>query len=284
MSIPNTVSNREILEVKHKRSRNNLLLVIAFTIINLILLVIESDTYFLFSAYIPYALVDTGMFLCKMYPAEFYGEEFFSFAFLDPSFFAIFLGVALVIVLFYFLCWLFSKKHKAGWLISALVFFVIDTGALLVLWGIQVDNIIDIVFHVWVIISLVMGISANLKLKKLPSQEAQTLEYNGFDEVERTQEEALNSAIIRIADNNVKSRTLLETTEMGLSIVYRRVKRVNELVINGNVYDEIEALFEVAHSLKAEIDGHQIEVGYDGKLYSYLIIDGQLVTRKLRLF
>lgn len=284
MSIPNTVSNREILEVKHKRSRNNLLLVIAFTIINLILLVIESDTYFLFSAYIPYALVDTGMFLCKMYPAEFYGEEFFSFAFLDPSFFAIFMGVALVIVLFYFLCWLFSKKYKVGWLISALVFFVIDTGALLVLWGIQMDNIIDIVFHIWVIISLVMGISANLKLKKLPFQEAQTLEYNGFDEVERTQEEAPNSAIIRIADNNVKSRTLLETTEMGLSIVYRRVKRVNELVINGNVYDEIEALFEVAHSLKAKIDGHQIEVGYDGKLYSYLIIDGQLVTRKLRLF
>lgn len=284
MSIPNTVSNREILEVKHKRSRNNLLLVIAFTIINLILLVIESDTYFLFSAYIPYALVDTGMFLCKMYPAEFYGEELFNSAFLDPSFFAIFMGVALVIVLLYFLCWLFSKKYKVGWLISALVFFVIDTGALLVLWGIQMDNIIDIVFHVWVIISLVMGISANLKLKKLPSQEAQTLEYNGFDEVERTQEEALNSAIIRIADNNVKSRTLLETTEMGLSIVYRRVKRVNELVINGNVYDEIEALLEVAHSLKAKIDGHQIEVGYDGKLYSYLIIDGQLVTRKLRLF
>ncbi len=284
MSIPNTVSNREILEVKHKRSRNNLLLVIAFTIINLILLVIESDTYFLFSAYIPYALVDTGMFLCEMYPAEFYSEEFLSLEFLDPGFFAIFMGVALVIVLLYFLSWLFSKKHKVGWLIFALVFFVIDTVALLALWGVQMDNIIDIVFHIWVILSLSMGVSANLKLKKLPQKQEEFLEYKDFGETEKAVSEAKNSAIIRIADNNVKSRVLLESNELGLSIVYRRVKKVNELVINGNVYDEIEALFEVAHSLKAEIDGHQIEVGYDGKLYSYLIIDGQLVTRKLRLF
>lgn len=286
MSTPNTVSNREMLETKHKRSRNNLLLVVVFTVINLILLISKSNTYFLFSAYIPYALADMGMLLCGMYPAEVYGEEFLNAEFLDPSVFAIFIGIALVVVLLYLLSWIFSKKHKVGWLIFALVFFAIDTVALLALWGVQMDSIIDIVFHAWVIISLSMGISANLKLKKLPPEE-ETLEYEELEEgaeTEEAEEEPQNSAIIRIADRYAKSRVLLEANEIGHSIIYRRIKRVNELVIDGNVYDEIEALLEVSHSLKAQIDGHQIEVGYDGRFYSYLIIDGQLVTRKLRLF
>lgn len=282
----NTVSNRDVLETKYKRSRNNLLLVVVFTVINLILLISKSNTYFLFSAYIPYAFVDMGMLLCGIYPAEVYGEEFLNTEFLDPSVFAIFIGIALVVVLLYLLSWIFSKKHKVGWLIFALVFFVIDTVALLVLWGVQMDNIIDIVFHAWVIISLSMGISANLKLKKLPLEE-ETSEYEELEEgaeTEETEGEPQNSAIIRIADRYAKSRVLLEANEIGHSIIYRRIKRVNELVVDGNVYDEIQALIEVSHSLKAQIDGHQIEVGYDGRFYSYLIIDGQLVTRKLRLF
>ncbi|MBQ7107138.1 MAG: hypothetical protein IJN93_06480 [Clostridia bacterium] len=282
----NTVSNRDMLETKYKRSRNNLLLVVVFTVINLILLISKSNTYFLFSAYIPYAFVDMGMLLCGIYPAEVYGEEFLNTEFLDPSVFAIFIGIALVVVLLYLLSWIFSKKHKVGWLIFALVFFVIDTVALLVLWGVQMDNIIDIVFHAWVIISLSMGISANLKLKKLPLEE-ETSEYEELEEgaeTEETEGEPQNSAIIRIADRYAKSRVLLEANEIGHLIIYRRIKRVNELVVDGNVYDEIQALIEVSHSLKAQIDGHQIEVGYDGRFYSYLIIDGQLVTRKLRLF
>ena len=282
----NTVSNRDMLETKYKRSRNNLLLVVVFTVINLILLISKSNTYFLFSAYIPYAFVDMGMLLCGIYPAEVYGEEFLNTEFLDPSVFAIFIGIALVVVLLYLLSWIFSKKHKVGWLIFALVFFVIDTVAMLVLWGVQMDNIIDIVFHAWVIISLSMGISANLKLKKLPLEE-ETSEYEELEEgaeTEETEGEPQNSAIIRIADRYAKSRVLLEANEIGHSIIYRRIKRVNELVVDGNVYDEIQALIEVSHSLKAQIDGHQIEVGYDGRFYSYLIIDGQLVTRKLRLF
>lgn len=282
----NTVSNRDMLETKYKRSRNNLLLVVVFTVINLILLISKSNTYFLFSAYIPYAFVDMGMLLCGIYPAEVYGEEFLNTEFLDPSVFAIFIGIALVVVILYLLSWIFSKKHKVGWLIFALVFFVIDTVAMLVLWGVQMDNIIDIVFHAWVIISLSMGISANLKLKKLPLEE-ETSEYEELEEgaeTEETEGEPQNSAIIRIADRYAKSRVLLEANEIGHSIIYRRIKRVNELVVDGNVYDEIQALIEVSHSLKAQIDGHQIEVGYDGRFYSYLIIDGQLVTRKLRLF
>jgi hypothetical protein len=93
-----------------------------------------------------------------------------------------------------------------------------------------------------------------------------------------------NSESIRIADSTVKARILLEADALGHAIVYRRVKRVNELVIDGRVYDEMEALVEFAHSLKAQIDGHTIEVGFDGWVHSYLKIDGQTVGRKRRLY
>lgn len=80
----------------------------------------------------------------------------------------------------------------------------------------------------------------------------------------------------------MKSRALPETNTLGHTITYRRVKKVNDLVIDGNVYDEMETLVEAAHSLKAQIDGHLIEAGFDGMSYSYLKIDGQMVAKKPR--
>lgn len=46
------------------------------------------------------------------------------------------------------------------------------------------------------------------------------------------------SAVIRYADTTVKSRILLQANIQEYKICYRRVKSVNELVINGRVYDE----------------------------------------------
>ena len=45
-----------------------------------------------------------------------------------------------------------------------------------------------------------------------------------------------------------------------------------------------EALVEFAHSLKAQIDGHIIEVGFDGGIHSYLKLDGEIVSKKIRLY
>lgn len=61
------------------------------------------------------------------------------------------------------------------------------------------------------------------------------------------------------------------------------MKRVNELIIGGHVYDEMEALVETPHSLGARIDGHQIEVGFNG-YNSYLNVDGERIAKKLRLY
>lgn len=90
--------------------------------------------------------------------------------------------------------------------------------------------------------------------------------------------------ILRKADDNVKHRVLLETDELGHHICYRRVKRINELVIDGYVYDDVEMLIENAHALNAVIAGHKIQVGFDGDINSYLRIDGETVLKKKRFY
>ncbi len=280
MEMQKKFKNKQVLETRYKNSRANLLLVVVFSLINIILLITNSNTYFLFSAYIPYGLVDIGMLLCGKYPAEYYGEEFSSMQFMGASAFAVFVAVAFVLVALYFLSWLFSKKHKIGWMIFALVFFVIDTVAMLLILEIKSERIIDIVFHVWVIVSLILGINACSKLKKIPT------EINNSDEINQAEDgvlESTESVALRIADPDVKARVLIESEVLGHCVVYRRVKKTNELVIDSYVYDEIEILVECAHSLEAKIDGHLIVVGFDGVSHSYLSVDGEIVAKKLRL-
>ena len=163
-------SPRQVLGSKFAGARHNLLLIVIFTAINIVLLVTNSNSYFLFSAYIPYLLVDFGMLLCGMYPGEIYVDEFAGMVFLDRSFFVILLIIAIVILALYLLCWFLSKQNKVGYLIFALVFFSIDTVLMLLLNGVATEMIIDIVFHGWVIYSLVNGIIAHRKLRQLPEE------------------------------------------------------------------------------------------------------------------
>ncbi len=274
-------SEREILESKYKNSISNLLIIVAFTLLNVILLISNSDTYFLFSAFIPYLLADYGMFFCGMYPEEYY-YDVPDMEFSDKSTLVIALAIAAVILLIYLLCWFLAKKKKVGWLIGALVLFIIDTAAMLIMGGISADSAIDMIFHAWVIFSLVNGIINYRKLKKLPEAAVEAENGEDNDIYDFTQEQT-QSAILRMADNEVKSRVLLEASSQGYNIVYRRVKKTNELVVNGRVYDEYEALVEFPHTLTAVIDGHKIEVRYDTTNYMYILFDGEQLAKKLRL-
>ena len=92
------------------------------------------------------------------------------------------------------------------------------------------------------------------------------------------------SSALRCADTSVKSRTLLETQVSGYHICYRRVKKTNELVVNGRIYDEMTAVLEFEHRLCATVDGHTIEAGYDTESFSYILFDGETVARKKRWF
>lgn len=165
-------SERQILEAKYANSRHNILLVVIFSVINMALLLTNADTYFLFSAYVPYLLTDIGMLMCGMYPEEFYVGELSAMEFLGKGFLGVMLAIAGVILLLYLLSWIFCKKNRVGWMIFALVFFAIDTALLLLLNGIVLEMAVDYLIHAWVIISLAKGISAYYKAKKLPEDPA----------------------------------------------------------------------------------------------------------------
>ena len=90
---------------------------------------------------------------------------------------------------------------------------------------------------------------------------------------------------LRYADMTKRGRVLLEAKKDKYEIVYRRLKKVNELIVNGKVYDEMKAVLEVDHVLSAEIDGHKIEAGLEGGTYSYSYIrfDGETLAEKRRV-
>lgn len=88
---------------------------------------------------------------------------------------------------------------------------------------------------------------------------------------------------LRRVDHSVKAKILLEARTQDYEICYRRVKHINELVINGIVYDEREGVVEFAHNLSAAVDGHTIEAGYSEDCYSYIMLDGQCLASKRRL-
>lgn len=227
-------SQQEKYQQKYNTSRINLLLAVVFTAINLFLLVINADSYFLFSAFIPYFITSMGMLLCGRFPEEYYAASSIEMeGFLDNSVFIILLVISIVITLLYLLSWFLSSKQRVGWLIFALVFFVIDTLGMLFLNGIYLDSILDILFHAWVIYYLIIGINAHYKLKKLNVETedvAQNIDDNG-ENTEHFIDQEANSRIIRVADDTVKHRILLKEQAFGYDICYRRVKHTNELVI-----------------------------------------------------
>ena len=151
------MSPREEVEMKYKRSRANLLLVIIVSVVNLFTLALNGS-YFLFSASIPAIPVELAMPMTE--------EEVVVFSdFIVP----IIIGIILTVP--YLLCWVFSKK-RAGWMIPALVFFSFDCLYILMLTLIEPTAfIIDILFHAWVMFYLITGVINGFKLKKMPEEE-----------------------------------------------------------------------------------------------------------------
>ena len=191
-------ASSEVLNKKYSSSVSNILLVLAFTLLNIILLFTNSYTYFLFSAYVPYAITDLAMYVCGRYPAEVYGEEYANMLFYGDGIFVGAVIIAAVILALYLFSWIFARKGKVGWLVFALVFFSLDFLAYLSLNGFSAEGIVDIIFHVWVIVSLAMGIKAHADLKKLPAteqnEEAQT-DLNGASVT-------LNGEAVSLNDDN----------------------------------------------------------------------------------
>lgn len=260
------MSTKEMVQQKYKTARNNLLLMLILTVVNIVLYVTGSDTMMLFSATVPYFGIIIGSVSGS--------QAFLTFC----------ICIAAAILILYLLCWILSKDHY-GWMTVALVLFIIDTLAMIGMYfGLgEISGILDVVIHVWVLYYLIIGVKYGKQLKNMSDEPV--------DDIEMEQvapsidgEEVMHSPILRMADTTVKSRILLEADAAGHHICYRRVKRVNELVIDGYVYADVEMLMETAHALTAQMDGHVFQAGFDGVAHSYIRVDGVQVARKLRLY
>lgn len=130
----------------YQAARGNLLLMLIFSAVNVAFAAFGVDIYFLFSDYLAYMLALTGRVFLE------YSDE--------GLYLAVGLAFAVLVLVPYLLCWIFSKKRR-GWMIAALVLFAVDTGALVVDTLGSDDvlyNLPDLLFHIWVLVYLVLGV------------------------------------------------------------------------------------------------------------------------------
>ena len=150
----NEKTNRDVALQKYAAARSNLLVMICFTLLNVVLLFFKADVMMLFSATVPYFAALLGL--------------------LDESGLLLVPGllVAAIGLIIYFLCWLLSKKNY-GWMVAALVLFVLDTMALigLYVWTGDFSGILDLAIHIWVLYYLIIGVKFGKQLKNMPEEE-----------------------------------------------------------------------------------------------------------------
>lgn len=164
--------SRQSLEQRFHSARRSILMVVIFTVVNIVLLVTNSSSYFIFSAFIPYFITGMGMMLCGYFPAEYYEGEFLEQGFLDPRVLTVAIAISVVIVMIYLACWMFSRNLKRGWLICAFILFALDTVIMFLLSDKLLSSILDILFHGWVLFDIGIAIHVAGKLSQLPEEDA----------------------------------------------------------------------------------------------------------------
>lgn len=277
-----------------------ILSIVILTALNFIMLLSQSDLYFLYSASVPYILTFLAMVACGVFPPEYYGGNYPYMDFLPNSYFIMAIIFSIIIVGLYLLCFFMSKKYRTSWLIVALVLFALDTLFMLCayLFLEYTSGIIDVVFHVIILVSLAMGVHGSCQLSKAEKAGANPTDPStqiNLDVTALTSTDTSStpsspymdkpdSTILRVADMEVKSRVFFKEEIYGHTLIFRRVKRVNELIIDGNVYAEYVALMERSHLLSAIIDGHEYAAGADTMTSSvFIMVDGIMVKSKVRL-
>lgn len=136
----NTMIKKQV--VQFSVARANLVMVIGFTVLNFALIIAGTDYYFLFSAIMPIVFVYD-------YPV-----------------------VAIVIIAAFFLCWLFSERLRFL-LVVGFALFVVDCLFLILLiseYGFG-EFWLDTAFHIWVIIMLLLGVVACVKLRGVSKED-----------------------------------------------------------------------------------------------------------------
>ena len=153
----------EYASFRYSSARHNLLLAIVFTAVNIVLFLTGMNLYFLFSIFLPYSFFGEGLGLTV---------------------------VAVLLLAVYVLAYFLSKEKK-GWLTAALVLFIIDCVCfvgLIVLCVLDGDigtvrsSLFDLLFHIWVLISLIGGVKFGKKLEEETAQIEAAPYEDSFDE------------------------------------------------------------------------------------------------------
>lgn len=176
---------------KFQAARVNLLLMIGFSLANIISLLVGGKGYLLFCSSFSYIAVDLGMTMCGFKTEEFY-KELGSTPVFDKPFIAVFIIIALLVLTLYLLCWIFSKKRGNVWLKIALALISADTMGMFLMGNLS-TIIFDAVFHIWFIISLFVAISAYDKLRAIKKQELLEESAEASEEIDTSESDDNNS-------------------------------------------------------------------------------------------
>lgn len=145
--------------------RGTLLAILVLTLINLVMVVLDQGSYFLFSASVPYYLTMISKGIDNGFANGAWPEN-------GPMTITA-LVISAVILAVYLLCWLLSKK-RAGWLTAAMVLFLADTVALVLISFTVLDSplssLLDFLIHLWACWLLIRSFRAARKLKAMPEE------------------------------------------------------------------------------------------------------------------
>ena len=184
----------EGLVQKYRTARLDLLILVGMTLVNVVLLLAGSTTYFLFSGAVPYYLVLFGMVFCGKLPDMETDPELLGMVIFPGEMLFLFVAAALLILGVYVALYFLSKKNY-HFLTASLVLFVLDTAAMLWLGGLSIDSAIDLVFHIWMIYSLFVGVRSAKTLVNAPVEDTviaptqyRELEDDPSDSTEQTEE------------------------------------------------------------------------------------------------
>ncbi len=252
--------------------------IICLTVLNIVLFIFGLETVMLFSATAPYFAVVLGFMLNSGTIEDVYIESGIEIG----------MAIALLILGIYFICWLMSKKNYK-WLIPAAVLFCIDTLITFWLYSDSLkEGIIDIAIHIFAFACHISGIVSGKKLQNMPNETVEA-DYSIEQDDTDSPEKAPHTKPIRYADGDrIRSKVLCSAEYMGMNIIYRRVKsiHINQLVVNGVVYDETETMpVEPDHELYCNINGYNVVAGYSSKTCtSYIKVNGETIKTKVRIW
>lgn len=149
------VNLRAKYDAQYASARANLGAVVLLSLVNVGLMVLDAGVSFLFSAVLPQVAINYGWYLDAWLGGSTYTIIAYAIS-------ALWIGA-------FALCYYLSKKHP-GCMTAALVLFCLDC-LVLVYWiylGFMMEDVLDIVFHVWILYYLIRGVVAARKCKTLP--------------------------------------------------------------------------------------------------------------------